>query len=69
MKPVQLPNFMSIGTTVIELRELNNENTHDKIQKVYLAIIETDSVNRVKYCTQFSFDMFYDLKSIKVKLT
>ena len=34
MEPVCLPSFMSIGTTVIELREFNNKKKNmDKVEK------------------------------------
>ena len=50
MKPVQLPSFMSIGATAIELREFNNAKMKKyKMQKLYLAIIVADSVHCVKY--------------------
>ena len=44
MKPVQIPSFMSIGTTVIELREFKEKkkkkkNTMDKMGKICLALI------------------------------
>ena len=45
MKPVQIPSFMSIGTTVIELREFKEKkkkkkkNTMDKMGKICLAVI------------------------------
>ena len=46
MKPVLIPSFMSIGTTVIELREFKEKkkkkkkkNTMDKMGKICLALI------------------------------
>ena len=46
MKPVQIPSLMSIGTTVIELREFKEKKKKkkkkknmDKIGKVCLALI------------------------------
>ena len=47
MKPVQIPSFMSIGTTVIELREFKEKKkkkkkkkkTMDKMGKICLALI------------------------------
>ena len=38
MKPVQIPSFMSIGTTVIELREFKEKkkNNMDKIGKTII---------------------------------
>ena len=44
MKPVQVPNFMSIGTTVIELRFFNKKKKKknmDKMGKIVLAITWT----------------------------
>ena len=55
MKPVQIPSFMSIGTTVIELREFkekkkkNNNNNMDKMGKICLALIGRGSGILVKY--------------------
>ena len=71
MKPVQIPSFMSIGTTVIELREFKEKkkkkkkkNTMDKMgkwkRKWYLSEI---------FHTQFCFDMFYTVQSPEVELT
>ena len=45
MKSVQIPSFMSIGATVIELREFKEKkkkkkkNTMDKMGKICLALI------------------------------
>ena len=46
MKSVQIPSFMSIGTTVIKLREFKEKkkkkkkkNTMDKMGKICLALI------------------------------
>ena len=44
MKPVQIPSFMSIGTTVIELREFKEKKKKkkknmDKMGKICLALI------------------------------
>ena len=46
MKPVQLPSFMSIGITVIELREFKEKKKKkkkkknmDKMGKICLALI------------------------------
>ena len=54
MKPVQIPSFMCIGTTVIELREFkekkkNNNNNMDKMGKICLALIGRGSGILVKY--------------------
>ena len=38
MKPVQIPSFVSIGTTVIELREFEEKkNDMDEMGKISLA--------------------------------
>ena len=34
MKPVQIPSFMSIGTTVIELRVFNNKKKKEEEEEV-----------------------------------
>ena len=44
MKPVQIPSFMFIGTTVIELREFKEKKKKkkknmDKMGKICLALI------------------------------
>ena len=57
MKPVQIPSFMSIGTTVIELREFKEKKKKkkkkkknmDKMGKIYLALIGRGSGILVKY--------------------
>ena len=53
MKPVQIPSFMSIGTTVIELREFKEKkkknNNMDKMGKICLALIGMGSGILVKY--------------------
>ena len=53
MKPVQIPSFMSIGTTVIELREFKEKkkkkNNMDKMGKICLALIGRGSGILVKY--------------------
>ena len=53
MKPVQIPRFMSIGTTVIELREFKEKKTKnmDKMGKICLALIGRESGILVKYFT------------------
>ena len=70
MKSVQIPSFMSIGTTDIELREFKekkkkkkNNNNMDKMGKLCLAL-----ANWKRKCyfseifhTQFCFDMFYSV--------
>ena len=56
MKPVQVPSFMSIGTTVIELREFKEKkkkkkkkNNMDKMGKICLALTGRGSGILVKY--------------------
>ena len=56
MKSVQIPSFMSTGTTVIELREFKEKkkkkkkkNTMDKMGKICLALIGRGSGILVKY--------------------
>ena len=57
MKPVQIPSFMCIGITVIELREFKekkkkkkkNNNNMDKMGKICLALIGRESGILVKY--------------------
>ena len=53
MKPVQVPSFMSIGTTVIELREFKEKKKKkknmDKMGKICLALIRRGSGILVKY--------------------
>ena len=54
MKPVQIPSVMSIGITVIELREFKEKkkkknNNMDKMGKICLALIGRGSGILVKY--------------------
>ena len=55
MKPVQIPSFMFIGTTVIELREFKEKKKKkkkknmDKMGKICLALIVRGSGILVKY--------------------
>ena len=54
MKPVQIPHFMPIGTTIIELREFKEKkkkkkNNMDKMGKICLALIGSGSCILVKY--------------------
>ena len=59
MKPVQIPSFMFIGTTVIELREFKEKKKKkkkkkknmDKMGKICLALIGRGSGILVKYFT------------------
>ena len=61
MKPVQIPSFMSIGTTGIELREFKEKKTKDKIGKIFIIVL----MKRKWYYS--CFDMFYVLKSSEVE--
>ena len=64
MKPVQIPSFMSIGTTVIELREFKEKKkkrTWTKWEKI-LALEEVVFLVTYFIYTQFCFDMFYAVK-------
>ena len=50
MKPVSMPSFMSIRTTVTELREFKEKkNTMDKMGKISLALIGRGNDISVKY--------------------
>ena len=51
MKPVQIPSFMCIGITVIELREFKEKKKKkvDKMVKICLALIGRGSGILVKY--------------------
>ena len=53
MKPVQVPCFMSIGTTVIELREFKEKKKKkkkmDKMGKICLALTGRGSGILLKY--------------------
>ena len=57
MKPVQIPSFTSIGTTVIELREFKEKKKKkmDKMGKILLclALIGRGSGILVKYTVLF----------------
>ena len=76
MKLVQIPSFMSIGTTDIELREFKEKkkkNNMDKMGKI-IKFMFSSNMNRKWYFseifhTQFCFDIFYAVKSSKVELT
>ena len=64
---------MSIGITVVELREFKENkkknNNMDKMGKIVLALIGRGSSILVKYFIHSFFDMFYALKSSEVELT
>ena len=70
MKPVQIPSFMSIGTTGIEIREFKEKKKKlDKIGNMF-----SSNVNRKWYFSEifyreFCFDMFYAVKSPEVEMT
>ena len=50
MKPVQIPSFISISTTVTELCEFEEKkNTMDKMGKISLALIGRGNGISVKY--------------------
>ena len=76
MKLVQIPSFMSIGTTDIELREFKEKkkkNNMDKMGKI-IKFMFSSNMNRKWYFseifhTQFCFDIFNAVKSSKVELT
>ena len=76
MKLVQIPSFMSIGTTDIELREFKEKKKKKKMDKMRKIIKFMFSSNKKRkwyfseiFHTQFCFDIFYAVKSSKVKLT
>ena len=69
MKLVQIPNFMSIGTTDIELREFK-EKKNNNMDKIGIKFM----FSRKRYFseifhTKFCFDIFYAVKSSEVELT
>ena len=76
MKLVQIPSFMSIGTTDIELREFKEKkkkNNMDKMGKIIKSMFSS-SMKRKWYFseifhTQFCFDIFYSVKSSEVEFT
>ena len=60
MIPVQIPSFMSIGTTVIELREFKEKKKKKKTPWTKFNGKNMFSSNwKRKWYTQFCFDMFY----------
>ena len=76
MKPVQVPSFMSIGTTDIELREFKEKkkkNNMDKMGKIIKFMFSSNMKRKWYFSeifhTQFCFDIFYAVKSSKVELT
>ena len=75
MKLVQIPSFMSIGTTDIELREFKEKkkNNMDKMGKIIKFMFSSNMKRKWYFSeifhTQFCFDIFYAVKSSKVELT
>ena len=75
MKLVQIPSFMSIGTTDIELREFKEKKKNNNMDKMgRKKIMFSSNMKRKWYFseifhTQFCFDIFYAVKSSKVELT
>ena len=75
MKLVQIPSFMSIGTTDIELREFieKKKNNMDKMGKIIKFLFSSNTKRKwyvsAIFHTQFCFDIFYAVKSSKVELT
>ena len=76
MKLVQIPSFMSIGTTDIELREFKEKkkkNNMDKMGKIKKFMFSSNMKRKWYFSeifhTQFCFDIFYAVKSSKVELT
>ena len=67
MKPVQIPSFMAIGTTVIELRKFKEKkkkkkkNTMDKLkwENMFSSNWKRKWYLSEIFHTQFCFDMFY----------
>ena len=73
MKLVQIPSFMSIGTTDIELREFKEKKKKKKMDKMGKIKKFMFSSNKKRkwyfseiFHTQFCFDIFYAVKSSKV---
>ena len=74
MKLVQIPSFMSIGTTDIELREFKEKKKNNNMDKMGKNNMFSSNMNRKWYFseifhTQFCFDIFCAVKSSKVELT
>ena len=76
MKLVEIPSFMSIGTTDIELREFKEKkknNNMDKMGKIIKFMFSSNMKRKWYFSeifhTQFCFDIFYAVKSSKVELT
>ena len=76
MKLVQIPSFIFIGTTDIELREFKEKKKKknmDKIGKMIKFMISSNMKRKWYFSeifhTQFCFDIFYAVKSSEVELT
>ena len=76
MKLVEIPSFMSIGTTDIELREFKEKkkkNNMDKMGKIKKFMFSSNMKRKWYFSeifhTQFCLDIFYAVKSSKVELT
>ena len=76
MKLVQIPSFMSIGTTDIELREFKEKkkkNNMDKMGKIIKSMFSSIMKRKWYFSeifhTQFCFDIFYAVKSSEVEFT
>ena len=69
MKPVQIPCFISIGTTSIELREFKEKEKKKNMDKNRCLVIKRKWYYSEIFHTQFCFDMFYALKSSEVEMT
>ena len=73
MKLAQIPSFMCIGTTDIELREFKekkkNNNNMDKIGSMFSSIMKRKWYFSEIFHTQFCFDIFYAVKSSEVEFT
>ena len=77
MKLVQIPSFMSIGTTDIELREFKEKkkknNNMDKMGKIIKSMCSSIMKRKWYFSeifhTQFCFDIFYAVKSSEVEFT
>ena len=69
MKLVQIPSFISIGTTDIELRELKEKkNNMDKMKQIMFS----SNIKRKWYFSEIFHTQFcfvYAVKSSKVELT
>ena len=76
MKLAQIPSFMSIGTTDIELHEFKEKkkkNNMDKMGKIIKSMFSSIMKRKWYFSeifhTQFCFDIFYAVKSSEVEFT